>query len=213
MKRLFVFLAVGILAFGMPAQADIVGLEEAEEGVGGVKLSPIRAGRLEITPIMSLRFAGGDLFYRGGVQVAYSINSWHQIGGAFVAGNRQYDRLARRDLSGLGNQAQALNNTTVDARGEYLNINEGFGSSVSGFYRLNLPFQIEKRTFPFLEVFAARDFMGWGDVSEVGGGAGVRKVLSKRTALNTMYGYSILYAGGDRLTRHFVTAGVSVFFR
>ena len=213
MKRFFVCLAVGLLAFGVPAQADIVGIEEAEEGVGGVKVNPIRAGRLEITPIMSLRFSGGDLFYRGGVQVAYAINRWHQIGGSFVAGNRQYDRLARRDLSSLGNQTLALDNTTIDARGQYLNINEGFGSSVSGFYRLNMPIQIEKKTFPFLEVFAARDFMGWGDVSELGGGAGVRKVLSKRTAFNTMYGYSVLFSGGDRITRHFVTAGVSMFFR
>jgi len=213
MKRWFVCLTVGLLAFGTPAQADIVGLEEEEEGIGGVNVSPIRAGRLEITPIMSLRFSGGNFLYRGGVQVAYSINRWHQIGGSFVAGNRQYDRLARRDLSPFGNQAQAFDNSTVDARGQYLTVDEGFGSSVSGFYRLNVPIQIEKRTFPFVEVFGARDFWRWSGVGELGGGAGVRKVISKRTALNTMYGYSVLFTGGDRIKRHFVTAGVSVFFR
>jgi len=168
---------------------------------------------LEITPIMSLRFSGGSFLYRGGVQVAISLNQWHQIGGSFVAGNRQYDRLARRDLSGLQGEAQALDNSTIDARGRYLTVDEGFGSSVSGFYRLNLPIRVEKRTFPFIEVFAARDFWGWGDVGELGGGAGVRKMLSRRTALNTMYGYSVLFADGDRISRHFVTAGVSVFFR
>lgn len=212
MKRWLVCLAVGLLAFGSPAQADIVGLEEEEEGLGGVNVSPIRAGRLEITPIMSLRFAGGNFLYRGGVQVAVSLNRWHQIGGSFVAGNRQYDRLARRDFSGL-DQSQSLDNATVDARGRYLTVDEGFGSSVSGFYRLNIPIQIQKRTFPFVELFGARDFWGWGDVGELGGGAGVRKMISKRTTLNTMYGYSVLFAGGDRITRHFVAAGVSVFFR
>lgn len=213
MKRWFLCLAVGLLAFGTPVQADIVGIEEEEEGIGSINRSPITAGRLEITPIMSLRFSGSDFLYRGGVQVAISLNQWHQIGGSFIAGNRQYDRLARRDLSGLQGQAQALDNATVDARGRYLTVDDGFGSSVSGFYRLNLPIKIEKRTFPFVELFAARDFWGWGDVGELGGGAGVRKVLSRRTALNTMYGYSVLFAGGDRIPRHFVTAGVSVFFR
>jgi len=213
MKRWLMCLAVGLLAFGTPAQADIVGLDEEDEGLGGVNVSPITAGRLEITPITSLRFSGSTLLYRGGVQVAFAINQWHQIGGSFIVGNRQYDRLARRDFSGLQGEAQALDNATIDARGRYLTVDEGLGSSVSGFYRLNLPIQIEKRTFPFLEVFAARDFMGWGDVSELGGGAGVRKMLSRRTALNTMYGYSVLFAGSDRIPRHFVTAGVSVFFR
>ncbi len=211
MKRWLMGVAVGLLALGAPGRADIVGGEEEQEGIGGVTFSPLRAGRLEVTPIMSVRFSNGDLFYSAGVQVAYAIDRWHQIGGAFVAGNRdwreQRDRVASQD------QTQTFDNATVDARGRYLTVNEGFGSSLSGFYRLNIPMAIEKRAFPFLEVFAARDFWGWGNVSELGGGAGVRKVMSKRTSLNAMYGYSVLFANGDRIARHFVTTGVSVFFR
>lgn len=213
MKYGLMCLVAGLLALGAPAQADVVGgKEEEKEGVGGVNIGPIRAGQLEVTPIMSVRFSGRSLFYRAGVQVAYSFNQWHQIGGSFIAGNRQYDRLARRNVSGLEDQVQMLDNATVDARGRYLTVDDGFGSSVSGFYRLNLPMQIKRRTFPFVEAFAARDFWGWGNVSELGGGAGVRQVLSKHTALNTTYGYSVLFAGEDRIKRHFVRGGVSVFF-
>ncbi len=210
MKRWLMYLAVGLLALGTPARADIVG-EDENEGDGGINTGPIRAGQLEVTPIISWRISGDQFFYRAGLQVAYAINPWHQIGGAFVAGTR--DRFERRGLPGSQDQIQVLDNTTVDVRGRYGAANEGFGSSVSGFYRLNLPIKIEKRAFPFLEVFAARDFWGWGNVSELGGGAGVRKRVSKRTALNAMYGYSVLFANGDRTTRHFVTLGMSVFFR
>ena len=208
MKRWLVCLAAGLLALTAPAQADIVGAEEEEPGVGGVTVHPIRGGRWEITPILTLRVSGGDLFYRGGVAVAYSLNRHHQIGGSFVAGNREYDRRARRDFDALGNQIDM-----PDVRGNYFTMNENFGSSASAFYRLNLPMQIEKRTFPYLEVFGSRNFWGWGAVSELGGGAGVRRMLSNRTALNTTYGYSVLFADGQRIKRHVVTAGVSMFFR
>lgn len=208
MKHWLMYLVVGLLALGTPARADIVG-EEETEGTGGIDTGPIRAGQLEVTPIISWRFSSGNFFYRAGIQVAYAFNSWHQIGGAFVAGNR--DRFERRGLS--GSQDQILDNATVDARGRYLDESEGFGSSVSWFYRLNLPIKLEKRTFPFLEGFAARDFWGWGNVSELGGGAGVRKGVSKHAAMNAMYGYSVLFANGNRTTRHFVTVGMSVFFR
>ena len=212
MKHWLMCLVAGLLALGTPARADVVG-EEEKTGEGGVNIGPIRAGQLEVTPIMSVRFSGSSLFYRAGVQVAYSISRWHQIGGSFIAGNRQYDRRAGLDFSDRDSLTPVLDNATIDARGRYLTVDDGFGSSVSGFYRLNIPMKIKKRTFPFLEAFAARDFWGWGNVSELGGGAGTRQVLSKHTALNMMYGYSVLFAGEDRIKRHFVRGGVSVFFR
>lgn len=210
MKHWLMYLVVGLLALGTPARADIVG-EEETEGTGGINTGPIRAGQLEVTPIISWRFSSGNFFYRAGIQVAYSINQWHQIGGAFVAGNR--DRFERSGLPGSQDDLQVIDNATVDARGRYLSTSEGFGSSVSGFYRMNIPIKIQRRTFPFLELFAARDFWGWGNVSELGGGAGIRKMVSKRTAMNATYGYSVLFANNTRTPRHFVTVGMSVFFR
>lgn len=212
MKYWLICTVAGLLALGAPARADVVG-EEEKTGREGINIGPIRAGQLEVTPIMSVRFSGSSLFYRAGVQVAYSISRWHQIGGSFIAGNRQYDRRAGLDLPDRDDLIPALDNATIDARGRYLTVDDGFGSSVSGFYRLNIPIQIKKRTFPFVEAFAARDFLGWGNVSELGGGAGTRQVLSKHTALTAMYGYSVLFAGEDRIKRHFVKGGVSVFFR
>ena len=212
MKYWLMCTVAGLLALGAPAQADVVG-EEEKTGRDGVNIGPIRAGQLEVTPVMSVRFSNRGLFYRAGVQVAYSISRWHQIGGSFIAGNRQYDRRAGLDTPDRDDLTQVLDNATIDARGRYMTVDDGFGSSVSGFYRLNIPIQIKKRTFPFVEAFAARDFWGWGNVSELGGGAGTRQVLSKHTALTAMYGYSVLFAGEDRIKRHFVKGGVSVFFR
>jgi hypothetical protein len=211
MKRWWVLLTAALLMLTTQANADISGLSEDEdESIGGVNVQPVRGGRWEITPIMSMRFSNGDLFYRAGVAVAYSINRYHQIGGSFVAGNREYNRLASNDIVGL---ADGIDDDFQNVRGRYLTVDEGFGSSVSGFYRLNIPWQIERRTYPFVELFGARDFLGWGDVSELGGGVGVRKVVSRRTALTTTYGFSVLFAGGQQVKRHQVTAGVSVFFR
>lgn len=211
MRRWWVFLTAGLLMWSGQAQADITGVTEEEDGsVAGVNVQPIRSGRLEVTPIMTMRFSGGDLFYRAGIAVAYSINRYHQIGGSFVAGNRQYDRLASRDVSQVG---EIVQDEAPNIRGRYLTVDEGFGSSVSGFYRLNIPWQIERRTYPFVELFGARDFWGWGNVSELGGGLGVRKLVSRRTAFTTTYGYSVLFADGAHIKRHMITAGVSVFFR
>lgn len=211
MKRWWVCLAAALLMCATQAQADITGLsEDDEEGIAGVNVQPIRGGRWEITPIMSMRFSNGDLFYRAGIAVAYSLNRYHQIGGSFVAGNREYNRLASNDVTGITGSGEG---DVQNIRGRYLTVDEGFGSSVSGFYRLNIPWQIERRTYPFLELFGARDFWGWGNVSELGGGLGVRKLVSRRTAFTTTYGYSVLFTGGQHIKRHQVTAGVSVFFR
>ncbi|MBT4140132.1 MAG: hypothetical protein HOE48_19600 [Candidatus Latescibacteria bacterium] len=210
MKRWWMCLMVCLLVFSTQANADITGLAEDDESIGGVNLQPVRGGRWEITPIMSMRFSSGDLYYRAGIAVAYSINKYHQVGGSFVAGNRQYNRLASNDISGL---SDAVENDIQNIRGRYLTVDEGFGSSISGFYRLNIPWQIERRTYPFVELFGARDFWGWGNVSELGGGLGVRKMVSRRSAFTTTYGYSVLFTDGQKVKRHQVTAGVSVFFR
>ena len=208
MKRAMVILTAGLLAFGAPALADIVQEEGPDEGVGGVTLNPVRAGRLEIVPIMSMRFSGSTLVYQAGVSVGYSLSRMHQVGGSFVMGNRAYNRRAnRREV--LATPPGTVRNATGNA----LSIDDGFGSSLTGFYRLNIPIQVEKRTFPFVEAFGGRDFWGWGNVSELGGGVGVRKVLSDRTALTSQYSYVALFANGQRLNRHIVTAGVSMFFR
>jgi hypothetical protein len=192
-------------------RADITGVsDDNEDTVAGVDLQPIRGGRWEITPIMSMRFSGGNLVYRGGISVAYALNAYHQLGGSIVAGNREYNRLASRTEIG---PADLVADNVQNIRGRYVTVDEGFGSSVSGFYRLNIPLQIERRTYPFLEVFGARDFWGWGNISELGGGGGVRKLVSRRTAFTTTYGYSVLFAEGQHIKRHQVTAGVSVFFR
>jgi len=209
MKRWWVCLTAVLVMCFSQAHADITGLaDDDDDSVAGVNVQPIRGGRWEITPIMSMRFSNGDLFYRAGIAVAYAINRYHQVGGSFVVGNREYNRLAPNNVTGISNGDEVQN-----IRGRYLTVDEGFGSSVSGFYRLNIPWQIERRTYPYVELFGARDFWGWGNVSELGGGVGVRKLVSRRTALTTTYGYSVLFTDGQHIRRHMVTAGVSVFFR
>ena len=94
MKYWLMCTVAGLLALGAPARADVVG-EEEKTGREGINIGPIRAGQLEVTPIMSVRFSGSSLFYRAGVQVAYSISRWHQIGGSFIVYIPQYARILR----------------------------------------------------------------------------------------------------------------------
>jgi hypothetical protein len=207
MRHAVIFLAAGILAWGTPAHADIFPGEEPDEGTG-VTLSPVRAGRLEVIPILSVGISDGSVVYQGGVSVGYSLSHMHQIGGAFVAGNRAYDRWGdRREI------IETPQPPVQSTAGYPVSAEEGFGSSLSGFYRLNIPLKLDKRTSPFLEAFAARDYWGWAGVSELGGGIGFRRVLSSRTALTTRYSYVALFTGGQRLNRHVATVGVSMFFR
>ncbi len=207
MKQMILFLTVALLAFGVPARADFVLPDEEPEEVEVVGMgSPLHAGNLEISPIMSVRFSGSALVYRAGVTVAYSLTRTNQLGGTFVMGNRVWDRANRREVV-VGPPGDTRNITGLN-----LSVDNGFGSSLTGFYRFNVPFEIEKRTYPFVEIFGGRDF-GWGDVSEVGGGAGVRKFVSRYTAMTSQYSFTVLFAGGQRVTRHIVTAGVSMFFR
>lgn len=119
-------------------------------------------------------------------------------------GNRVWDRASRRDIQPVGQTPPATS-------GNLLSVDQGFGSSLTGFYRLNLPIRIQKRTYPFVEIFGGRDF-GWGDVKEVGAGAGVRKFVTRRTAVTSQYAFTAMFAEGQHVTRHVVTAGFSLYF-
>jgi hypothetical protein len=207
MRRAMLLLMALILVSGGPVLADVTidgrPQEEDPEGFGGVSFDPIRAGRLEVTPVMAMSYANNGLVYRAGVTVAYSLTRMNQLGGSFVMGNRVWDRANPREVVDI---------PQVDARQGYFSVDEGFGSSLTGFYRLNIPIEVEKHTYPYLEVFGGRDF-GWGDVSEVGGALGLRKFVSRKTAVTSQYAFSTLFADGDHVTRHVVSAGVSMFFR
>ena len=90
-------------------------------------------------------------------------------------------------------------------------MDQGFGASLTGFYRFNIPIEVGQKMYPHLEVFAGREY-GWGDLSEVGGGLGGRKCLSRTTALTSQYSYVLLFAEGDNLRRYVILAGFTVFF-
>jgi hypothetical protein len=205
MKRWLVVLMCVVVGLAGSVSSQVIDGETE----GEIDLSPIsgiRAGHLEINPIMSMRLAGGAAVYQVGVALGYAVTRSHQLGGSFVMGNRLYDRTNRREVV----VGSPLSTSSVATR---LSIDQGFGSSLTGFYRYNVPYQIDKRTFPYLEVFGGRDF-GWGDLSEAGAGVGFRRFVSRTTSFNTQYSYVALFAdGGERLNRHVITAGFSVFFR
>ena len=205
MRWMIWLLAAALAVVASPALADIPEIpDDVDSDTVGLPVNPIRAGNLEVMPIMSVRFSAGAMVYRAGFSVGYFITNAHQFGGSFVMGNRVWDRTNRREVQPLGQTAPMTS-------GNLLFVDEGFGSSLTGFYRLNLPIKIQKRTYPFLEVFAGRDF-GWGDVREVGAGAGVRKFVGRRTAVTSQYAFTAMFADGLHVTRHVVTAGVSLYF-
>jgi hypothetical protein len=187
-----------------PAYADIQGGSEEEMSVLDLP-SAIRAGQLEVTPVLSMSLSGDNLVYRVGATVGYALTRFHQIGGSFVVGNRLYDRV---NNTTIGVSAPAGG---IGARG--LSFDDGFGASLSGYYRYNIPLKIGKRTFPFMEAFGGRDYWGWGNVSEAGAGAGVRKTLSSRTAVTSQYSFAMLFSQGETFPRHLLTVGVSMMFR
>lgn len=207
MRISVVFLTAGLLAWAGPAYADMFPGEEPESEAG-VTLNPIRAGRLEVIPILSVGLSDGSVVYHGGVSIGVALSRLHQVGGAFVVGNRADNRWDDRTEIIQTPQPPLRTRAGYPASAE-----DGFGSSLSGFYRLNIPLRVDRRTWPFLEAFAARDYWGWSGVSEVGGGVGFRRALSNRTALTTRYAYVALFTEGNRFNRHVATVGVSMFFR
>ena len=182
------------------------GPDEVEDDFDVSPIGPIRAGQLEINPIMSFRMSGGGMVYQVGAAVGYAVTRHHQLGGSFVMGNRLYTRT---------NQRQAV--VAIDSRiggpttGNF-SVDQGFGSSLTGYYRFNVPIEVSKRTYPHLEVFAGRDF-GWGDLSEVGAGLGFRKFVNRNTALTSQYSYVLLFSEGENVRRHVITAGFTVFLQ
>ena len=202
MKRLFLLLAA--VCFAATAASAQVGPREAEDDWNISPVGPIQAGRLEINPIISFRMSGGAMVYQVGVAVGYSMTRHHQLGGSFVMGNKLYSRTNRRE---------AVSQQDVRIGGpspRNFSIDQGFGSSLTGFYRFNVPIEVSKRTYPHLEVFAGRDF-GWGNLSEVGAGLGFRKFVNRTTALTSQYSYVLLFAESENLKRHVITAGFTVF--
>ena len=198
-------LLVVALAFAglSPAVGEVVVGEVSEDEVDISPVGPVRAGKLEINPIMSFRMSGVNMVYQVGASIGYAVTRHHQLGGSFVMGNKLYSRTNRRQFVG-GTDAR------IGGASSTFSIDQGFGSSLTGFYRLNLPFQVSRRTYPHFEVFAGRDF-GWGDRSEVGAGIGFRRFVNRTTALTSQYSYVILFAEGENLKRHVISAGFTVF--
>jgi hypothetical protein len=152
MKRFFLLLAA-VCFVSTPAFAQ-VGPDEAEDDWDVSPVGPIQAGRLEVNPIMSFRMSGGGMVYQVGASVGYSLTRHHQLGGSFVMGNKLYTRTNRRQAV-IQQDARIGGPTTGN-----FSVDQGFGSSLTGFYRFNVPIEVSKRTYPHVEVFAGRDF-GW----------------------------------------------------
>ena len=207
LKRVIAFWMIGLMFLTVPSGADIVMDEETEDEVIGRDFNPLSVGKLEVRPIMSVRMSRNSVIYQAGVSVGYSLTRSHQVGGSFVMGNRAWNRANRREIPTLSSDG------TRGIGASSFSVDDGFGSSVTGFYRYNVPYEVQRRVFPFVEAFGGRDFWGWGNVSEVGGGVGVRKVVSRSAALTTQYSFVALFTEGQRFNRHIVTAGISMFFR
>ena len=207
MKKLICMFAACLLCVPLSAEViDEVAFEEDDPG--GISTDPFRSGRLEIQPIMSVSFTrGGSAVYRAGMSFGYSLSRSNQVGGTFVLGNGTYDRANPRPVVDL-NQGGTV---VVGPRSTY-SLEEGFGSSLTGFYRFNAPFTIAKKTYPYVELFGGRDF-GWGNLGELGAGVGVRKFVGRRTALTTQYSFTTLFDDGSHIRRHVITGGMSVMFR
>ena len=203
MRKWLVLLAVFCVAFAVPAGAEVVIDEQAEGEIGVSPISPIRTGHLEINPIMSFRMSSGTTVYQVGASLGYAITRHHQGGGAFVMGNKLYSRTNQR-------QVVRLDDVRIDGAATRFSVDQGFGSSFTGFYRFNLPFEVSRRTYPHVEVFAGRDF-GWGSRSEAGAGVGFRRFINRTTALTSQYSYVVLFADGENFNRHIISAGFTVF--
>lgn len=203
MRNWFPFLVLACLVGVSPAVGDVIWDEEADD-IDISPIGPMKAGRLEINPIMSFRMSGGTMVYQVGAAVGYSITRHHQVGGSFVLGNRLYSRANRR-------QVTPTDDIRIGGSASRFSVDQGFGSSLTGFYRFNAPFEVSEKTYPHVEVFAGRDY-GWGDLSEVGAGLGFRRFVSRTTAMTSQYSYVLLFAEDEHVTRHVISAGFTVFF-
>ena len=205
MKRWISLFMIVCVALTASVGAEIIITEESEDDLDVSPIGGIQAGRLEINPIMSFRMAGSAMVYQVGVAVGYAVTRYHQLGGSFVMGNRLYSRTNPRTVI-------VPNDARIGGSSNQFSVDQGFGSSLTGYYRLNLPFEVSRRTYPHVEVFAGRDF-GWGDFSEVGGGVGFRKFVNRTMALTSQYSYVVLFAEGENYKRHVISAGFTVFLQ
>jgi hypothetical protein len=217
--RKLVCVAIVSLLMASAAEAQIHGDRPDQEGVGGTALNPLRAGRFELTPILSTQFYGGGLAINVGASFGYMISRSHQLGGTFIYGNtvRESQTVRPRNnavqkliengtgptaeqvLAGMSN----LSNVGYPSR-------RGWGASLTGFYRFNVPVE-HRKVRPYLSIFGGRDFHNGFDYSEVGGALGARRAISPRVALTAQYGYSLLFSNGQTYRRNGVSFGLSVF--
>lgn len=212
-------LAVLLLAAASIAGAQVRGDQPDQEEVGGLPVNPLRAGRLEVTPIVSAQYYGGGLAVNLGASFGYLISRSHQLGGTFVYGNtvrqseavRARNEALRRQIEDvIGSTPSQVLASASSPAGVGVPSERGWGASLTGFYRCNLPVE-RRKVHPFLQVFAGRDFRNGFNYSEVGGAFGARRALSSRMALTAQYGYSLLFLDGKTYRRNVASVGVSAF--
>jgi hypothetical protein len=183
------------------------------------RLNPLRAGRFELTPILSVQYYGGAMAVNVGASFGYLITASHQLGGAFIYGNtvRESQTARLRSSAARREVENAVSPTTGQVlagmnslSGVGLPSQRGWGASLTGFYRYNVPVE-RRKVRPFLSIFGGRDFHNGFNYSEVGGAIGARKALAPRLALTAQYGYSLLFSNGQTYRRNGVYVGVSAF--
>ncbi len=217
--RKSVCVAIVSLLMASAAGAQIHGDQPDQEGVGGTPPNPLRAGRFELTPILSTQFYNGALAVNVGASFGYMISRSHQLGGTFIYGNtvRESQTVRRRNNAVRQLMEDAVGPTTgqilagmSSLSGTGLPSQRGWGASLTGFYRYNVPVE-RRKVHPFFSLFGGRDFHNGFDYSEVGGAVGARKALSPRLALTAQYGYSFLFSNGQTYRRNGASVGLSMF--
>lgn len=217
--RRSVCVAIASLLIASAAGAQIHGDRPDPEGVGGVPLNPLRAGRFELTPILSTQYYNGALAVKVGASFGYLITRSQQLGGTFIYGNTvRESQTARLRNSAVRRKIEDVISPTPgqvlagisDPTRIGLPSQRGWGASLTGFYRYNIPVE-HRRVRPFLSIFGGRDFHNGFDYSEVGGAIGARRALSPRLALTAQYGYSLLFSHGQTYHRNGASVGLSAF--
>lgn len=213
------FLALVILVGTSIAGAQPRGDLPEQEEIGGLPMKPLRAGRFELTPIVSVQYSGGRVAVNVGASFGFQISPAHELGGTFIYGNtlrqgeasQARDRVLRRRIEEVtGNSSTQILAGAGIPGGTGLPSERSWGASLTGLYRYNLP--VDRRSVrPFLQVFGGRDFRNGFDYGEIGAGIGARRAVSQRTAVTAQYGYSVLFLDGKTWRRSSASIGVSVF--
>lgn len=218
MRKLIVLAALWLFAVSA-AGAQIRGDQPDQEEIGGLPMNPLRAGRLEVTPIVSVQYHGGGVAVNVGASFGILIHPAHQLGGTFIYGNtvrqseavRTRSRALQREIEAvIGTTPSGLMASVSNPAGIGIPSVQGWGASMTGFYRYNLPVE-QRKVRPFLQVFGGKDFRNGFDYTEVGGAVGARRIISSRAALTAQYGYSLLFLDGKTHRRSVASVGVSAF--